>query len=51
MLLTQQMCLLSASVLAPLAPVGIKLAEAVLPGGDYVVILRSRTLNIDFMET
>lgn len=53
-LLTQQTCLLTASVLTPWASVGIELAMAVLPDRDDVLILEPRALreklNIDVME-
>lgn len=44
-LLTQQTYLLKASVLLPLAPVGIKLAVAFLLSGDFVAIVGSRMLH------
>lgn len=53
-LLTQQTCLLTALVLTPWAPEGIKLAAAALPGGDDVLIFGPRKLreklNVDFMN-
>lgn len=53
-LLTQQTCLLTASVLPPWALVGIRLGMAVLPGGYYVHMFVSRALqkqlNVDAME-
>lgn len=53
-LLTQEKCLLTASVLTPWAPVDMKLAVVVLPGGNGEIILGSRALlmqlGIDVME-
>lgn len=51
---TKQACLGAASVPRLLAPVGIKVVMVVLPGGDDVLILGSKTLleqlGIDVMN-
>ena len=52
--LAQQTCMLKVSVLTPRGQVGIRLAVAVLPGGNDVPMLGSKTLweqvNIHVMD-
>ena len=52
--LTQQTCMLKVSALTPWGQVSVRLAVAVLPGGDDVLILGSKTLreqlNINVMD-